>query len=200
MDTLEHRIRLVYAALAATVEKDVDQFRPKVYQSKDKNFFSVVQDFRGGMTDEQIALLAQAAIYNVAHIRDHMRARAKQRGVDRSKVVAEAQSGTAMSIVIDLSNMDKHAGTDREGGHSRKNPTLINVDRVLQIGATSEGPGAATYVMGGPLIKSGSGYGEVVVDGDIVDNHGTRLGGLRQILNDAVTELEAIIQKYQLRI
>jgi len=72
---------------------------------------------------------------------------------------------------MDLANLDKHGGPDRNGGWSGKAPQLKNVKRVMQVTGTSAmAPLGLRRAAHGGLEPFGGDGGKVVVAGDVVLN------------------------------
>lgn len=83
-EELQNRIRRIYAATGDTAEIDISKFRPQYCSSEECVF--VFQDFRGGLSDEQISNIAHSAIHNLANLKDHLRRWAALSGHDPKKI------------------------------------------------------------------------------------------------------------------
>jgi len=116
-EELQDRILRLYAAIGDTAEIDISKFQPRLGSSGKCVF--VCQDFRGGLSDEQISNLAHSAISNLANLRDHLRRWAKLHGHDPDRIDDAVKKSFELQVIIDLSNVDKHGYPPRDGGCSQ---------------------------------------------------------------------------------
>lgn len=85
MDTeLLNRIRRIHAAVAAAEETDPKKLRATVIETY--KMTAMFQDFRGGLTDAQLANQAHSVIQNLANLRDHLTKWAARKSKDKEKV------------------------------------------------------------------------------------------------------------------
>ena len=195
---LRERVRRIYAALGETVEEDVSTLKPKVIRRETSIAF--FQDFRGGLTKEQIVNVAHTAIHNIANLVDHLRQWAKRHSLDPMRVDETIANSLDLQVIIDLSNVDKHGYPPRDRGLSGKAPRLVDVDRVMRISAGSEPHSGAVVVMTPtpqPHVH-GSGSVNVVVTGRIIDDSDNFIGELQGFMNNAVAAWETLLQDFRL--
>jgi len=138
-DELMGRVRRIYAAIDAVQEFDLAKVPSRVISTSQVQ--GVMQDFRGGMSEEEIANSAYALIHNIANLRDHLRRWAAKNGKDKGKVDATFAASLELRILQDLSNNDKH-GPPRDDGNSGLAPTLQEINREMRL-ATSPMQGSA---------------------------------------------------------
>src|SRR5262249_49232073 len=100
-DELVARMRRIYAAIDAVQEFDLAKMPATVISTP--GFHAVVQDFRCGLSDEQISNIAHTLIYNIANLRDHLNRWAESNGKDAGKVDAAFASSLELRILKDLS-------------------------------------------------------------------------------------------------
>ncbi|MFH1484578.1 MAG: hypothetical protein ABIH46_00760 [Chloroflexota bacterium] len=103
-----------------------------------------------------------------------------------------------LQIIIDLSNSDKH-GPPRDGGLSEKAPTLVDLNRVLQVttgGKSGSGVGVI-FTRQGPK-QAGSGSTSVVITGQVVDSNGVLIGDLNKLEIEALETWERVCEAYGL--
>ena len=85
MDTeIVGRVRRTLAAIGATEESDLS--KSILINLTRGSVRAVVADFRGSVSEADLANASHSAIYNVAHLRDHLRRWVKERGGDVSMV------------------------------------------------------------------------------------------------------------------
>ena len=104
-DELRFRISRIYAAIDAVEESDLSTLTGTVIETD--TWVSVSNDFRGGLSDEQIANLANSVIHNIANLQDHLRRWASQNSKDKNKVDKAFEQSFALKLMKDLSNNDK---------------------------------------------------------------------------------------------
>ncbi len=168
-DDLQDRVRRIYAALGETVEEEVSTLKPRVIVRGSST--EVFQDFRGGLTEEQIINVAHTAIHHIAHLGDHLRKWAKRHDLDPKRVDDTVASSLDLKVIIDLSNVDKHGYPPRDRGLSGKALRLVDVDRVMRISSGPDPDSGAVVVMTPTPVPQvhGSGSVDVVVTGKVID-------------------------------
>ncbi len=195
---LQARIKRIYSAIEDIAEIDFSELTPTVIKSNGYGIIS--QDFRGGLTDEQISNLAHSSIHNIANLKDHLIRWARQTGHDRDKVDEAIRTSHELQVIIDLSNVDKHGYPPRDGGYSGKSPRLRDIERVMQISSGSQPNSSAAVVFTPTPVAqtTGSGFVQVIITGTIVDNNGQVLGDLYTFLEKAMTAWEHLLKNYGL--
>jgi hypothetical protein len=83
-DAIRQRISRIYAAIGAIEEADPNKLKATVIQT-DK-IKAVFQDFRGGLSDDELSNQAHTVIHTIANLRDHLRRWAAQNSQDKAKV------------------------------------------------------------------------------------------------------------------
>jgi len=187
------RVGRIYAAIDAVEEHDPQRLKAEVIQTD--TIRGVFQDFRSGLTDEELSNSAYTLIYNIAHLRDHLRKwaalnRSEETGVDRA-----IDQSPALKIIIDLSNSDKHGYPPRNGGRSGRSPRLIRINRVMQLRTRAQKGStiALTIGPGGVPRFSGDGTAKAVITGQVVDKDGNPIGDLYDIASKAVEAWEDLL-------
>lgn len=192
MDDIRDHLRRLYAAVDATLEEEVENLRVRHWATEKE--MGLLLNFGGELSQPQIENIALQAVSVVAHLPDHLRRWAKEnkKSVDDLNAILKASS--ALQILIDLSDRNKHGGDRRDGGSSRKSPRLKNVMRVacLSTGTSPNGSAGLTVTPNGPK-SFGSGSTTVIITGDVVAPDGKRIGDLRKLLKDGLAALENIL-------
>jgi hypothetical protein len=197
-DAIRQRISRIYAAIGAIEEADPHKLKATVIQTDRIN--AVFQDFRGGLSDDELSNQAHTVIHNIANLRDHLHRWAAQTGQDKAKVDQTIDSCLDLQILEDLSNNDKHGYPPRHGGRSGKCPQLIEINRVmrLQTQAKKGSMIGMTIGTGGVPEFIGDGSAKAVVTGEVVDNAKNRIGDLYEIANKAVEGWERLLADFGL--
>jgi hypothetical protein len=196
-EELQNRIRRIYAAIRDISERDISKFQPHLSRSEKCVF--VCQDFRGGLSDEQLSNLAYSAISNLANLKDHLRRWAKRHGRDPDRVDETVRESTELKVIIDLSNADKHGGGQRDGGWSGTSPELTDVKRVMSfsIGRDPHPSSVSLALTPEPVVlATGSGSAAVIVIGRIVDGNGLYIGDLYRFLAKGTAAWEHLLTEF----
>ncbi len=192
------RISRIYAAIGVIEESDPNKLKATVIQT-DKITY-VFQDFRGGFSDDDLSNQAHTVIHNIANLRDHLRKWAKRNSKDKTKVDQTVNNCLELQIIMDLSNNDKHGFPLRDGGHSKKCPQLIEINRVMRMQTQAKEDsmiGMTVGVDGVPRFM-GDGIAKAVVTADVVDNKNNRIGDLYGIANTAIEAWEKLLAEFGL--
>jgi hypothetical protein len=193
-DELTMRLRRIYAAIAASEELNLSAVPPEVISAP--NFICITQDFRGGLSEEQISNLAHQLIHTVANLRDNLKNWASANGRDPQRVRETFGNSRAAKIIQDLSNNDKHGYPPRDGrGNSEVAPKLVDIDRSMRITANPGNSFAVFFGPSGPQ-TSGGGSAKVIVTGQVIDKDGKAIGDLYELALSAVDAWEALLKEY----
>ncbi len=177
------RLERLYAALGETIEGDLASFAPDVRITEAG--FHVRQDFLGGLTEAQLANMAHAVIYHLAHLEDHAKRAFKADAAHVDNIVSTAP----LPLIQGLSNADKHGESRRDGEVS---PRLGPIRRPLRMRTTGEAGSFTAIKMtaSGPE-ASGDGTAEVVLTADVFDGNGERVGDLFDLCMQGIAVWEA---------
>jgi len=197
-DAILQRISRIYAAIGAIEEDDPNKLKATVIQT-DK-IKAVLQDFRGGFSDDELSNQAHSVIHNIANLGDHMRRWASHHGQDKNKVDQTVDNCLELQLIKDLSNNDKHGYPPRDGGHSGKCPQLVEINRVMRLQTQAKKGSMVGMTLGAGGVPKfiGDGTAKAVVTGDVVDNDNNRIGDLYEIANKAVKAWENLLVDFGL--
>jgi hypothetical protein len=194
-DELAGRVRRIYAAIDAVQEFDLAKVPATVISTT--KVHAVFQEFRGGMSDEEISNVAHMLIYNIANLRDHLKRWAQSKGEDAGKVDRAFAGSLELRIIKDLSNNDRHGPPDRPG-NSKLWPWLQEINRVMRL-STRQAKGSTVALTigpeGGPQVL-GDGSASIVITGQVVDKDGKVLGDLFEMEQRAVQVWETLLAEY----
>ncbi|UCE59910.1 MAG: hypothetical protein JSU63_21000 [Phycisphaerales bacterium] len=193
---LLQRIRRIYAAVAATEKTDPKKLRATVIKTDE--FMAMLQDFRSGLSDEELSDHAHSVIHNIANLRDHLRRWAAHNGKDKDMVDDTLRQSPELQIIIDLSNNDKHGYPPRDRGQSGRYPKLVEITRVMQLATRAEAGATSAMTLGSDdtprFLRDGT--AKAVVTGDTVDKNDNRISDLHEIATKAVEAWERLLSKF----
>ncbi len=196
MEEIRRRIQRLLAAIGETVEEEFSKFPPT--KTVTDSWVFVRQDFTGGLNDAQIANIAFTAIHAVAHLPDHLRSWAKRNARPMTDVDDVISGSSAIQVIIDLSNRDKH-GASRDAGCSGRAPRVENLKRTLRLsGGPQPGSGVTVQFIPGGAKVHGPGSAAVVVTGDVLAKDGARIGDLSSLLEAALDAWEKVLARWGL--
>lgn len=195
MNSIPSRIRRMYKAFDSASEDDLGKFPSEVVETAEMKV--VVQDFSGGMDDDEMHESVVGLINHVANLRNHLFAWAGSHGIDKSAIDDAVRKSDAIKICLDLADVERH-GAGRPGKQTKKVLTLEGVARCLRL-STGEGEGSqVTLVMvnNKPQIVGTSGAeGMVAFRGDVVDAESSVLGDIWDIVADAIADWESLLRE-----
>jgi hypothetical protein len=191
-DALVSRVERMREALNGLAASNLAEVRGRVTRSDAS--VEILVDFNAGTRRSQLEIHAFALIENIASIKDHLKSWCVRNcAAFRGEVLID--SNKSVAVVHDLWNIDKHATLTR-GTRSGHTPKLEQLRRVLEM-RTASRQGATVTVAVDPRTGQLSGGGSIgsssglVVDAEIVDESGARLGSLRTIAREAIAAWEA---------
>jgi hypothetical protein len=196
--SIEDRIRRVYAAINVAQEKDMETLRGQAVRTK--NTIRVSNDFKGGASDDELWNQAILIIHNIANLRDHLRRWAAKNEQDKDLVDQTVNGSLELQIIKDLSNVEKHGGEDRNGGHSKLIPKLENVRRYLSVERPKDGRNfGVTFGPDGSMKTFGEGgTAAAKLTGDVLDKDGNHIGSLSTIIEKGVEAWESLLKDFGL--
>ena len=81
---LLQRIRRIYSAIRTAEESDPNKLKAIIISTD--RIVGVHQDFRGGLSTDELSNIAHSMIHNIANLRDHLRKWAHHNGKDKENV------------------------------------------------------------------------------------------------------------------
>ena len=195
---LSARLRRISAALGRIRVTDLAQFPARVFNTP--RAYGFFQDFRGGASREDMTNDVFSLIANVACLRDHLKKWAQDNGRHAEKVDETIRSSPDLCIIMDLWNSDKHVGSARGGGWSKRSPRLDGVDRALTLRPQPKKGSWAAVQQGrdGRLRPSGDGTVTVDTSGTVLDGTGKVIDNLQAIVMRAVDAWERLLVTYEI--
>ncbi len=182
IDILTKKINQMQRALGALTNEDLSSITVDQVNLPEGSEYSI--NLQNGIDTVDLDNAATTLINNIASLKDHIKLWCKSNG-KKYDVEALIDSNRDIAIIHDLWNIDKHGKLDRSprSGHL---PKIVNLTRGIQF-STSLGSGAG-FEMGPEGVKldiqEDSSAG-LVIDGEVIDEHGNKLGNFAEICNKA---------------
>ncbi len=151
------------------------------------------------MSDTDIRQTLEELIYNIAHVKDPLKKRLREKGRNGRVVEQFIDQSEPLQIVIDLANAAKH-GYPLQHPRSKHEPRLGVVGRVLQLSTGPEPRSLAMFTYdpksGAPTpVTTGSATANVVFTADVLDKTGCRIGELMEFAAQAVRAWERFLSE-----
>lgn len=202
IDGILFRVRCIHKAMGALKDSDVSKFPMKVEQDATK-----VQFVFEGLSKEDKFNAMYVAIDNVAKLYEHVKKWATLNDQDVGKVKEVFDNTLALRIVYDIHNLDKHPYPDRKGGTSGLSPRMGEIIQPFVLGGAPAKPGEppkrtwAAVTLGPKGVQAhGTGSVALVLDADVMDGSGRRIGSMRKYLSEAVTAWEDFLKSKGIKI
>ncbi len=148
-------------------------------------------DFSDGVSDAELANIVSLCIANLACLKDHLKAWcAAHNKPFRGDALID--SNRDVGIIHDLWNRDKHF--DLRRSRTGLFPELRNISRAARLTTQAQKGSWVAMTLDprtGQLKTQGDGKVELVIDADIVDSTGTRVGRLTEIAERTIVAWEA---------
>lgn len=194
---LDLRIRQMHLSLLNLTVGDATTITPKVQELAGGGYYCAV-DFSEGTTGAGLHNIAEQLVANIARIKDHLKA-----WCSKAKKPFEGDdlinSNKTVAIVHDLWNTQKHAVLTHppRSGHR---PHLENLQQALGLSSGEAADGMAVYSFdprtGIPTVHTTDGASaKIVIDADIVDDKGARLGSFATTCEEAVSLWEQALAR-----
>jgi hypothetical protein len=183
LEQISLRIRQLHHALGEARSSDDSLIHVERVNEPGRNELRV--DFSGGASDAELANSVSLLIANIACLKDYLKnwCNARHAPFHGDTLI---NSNRDVAIIHDLWNRDKHAALNR----SRSNlfPVLGPIQRVASLSVGKIGSAAGMFFNFDTcrLEKIGDGKIEFVLNAEIFDDAGQRVGELMQVSERAV--------------
>lgn len=192
LEVLDAKVRQMHEALGNLRNEDLSHLKAEDVDVPGFVFYRKL-DFGQGQTPAKLANTASLLVANIASLKDHLKVWCKKNGHE-FKGDQLINSNRDVALVHDLWNIDKHAELDK-APRSGIRPKLQNLKQDLQL---STGTEANSSVMlqwdprTGKMESRVTGGGKValVIDAEVVDEKGNKVGSFAAICEAAATEWE----------
>lgn len=194
---LEAKIRRMWFSLDALNERrDASSVVPDYVATP--HFHALNVDYSKAIAGEELDYIASALVNNIASIKDHLKnwcVKNKQT-FDGDNLI---DTNLDVALIHDLWNIDKHAELNRppRSGHL---PKIVNLQTLLSLMTGAEEGSFASLSMdpktGQMVLSQGDGGSQAItISGDVVDEHGVRLGDFGEICEKAIEAWEQALIK-----
>jgi hypothetical protein len=185
---LDLRIRQLHEAIGQVRTADLAAVHPRASIVGDLYYVRV--NFSDGASDAQLANNVSLFVANIACLKDHLKAwcKAHNKPFHGDTLI---DSNRDVGIIHDLWNRDKHFHLKKS--RTRLFPEIRNVSRAARLSTQAQTGSWVAMTLDprtGQLRTHGDGKVELVIDADVVDSTGARLGGLIEIAERAIAEWE----------
>ncbi|OGY40360.1 MAG: hypothetical protein A2570_03740 [Candidatus Brennerbacteria bacterium RIFOXYD1_FULL_41_16] len=134
----------------------------------------------------------QSVISNLANLKDILKAQMQARKKSEQPIEDEIEESWALKLILDLSNQEKHGYPLKRSKRSKKDPMISNIqtsmgpsDRPDNVIYTASDGAKALNVM-------------ISIHADIVNSNGIDICTLDRLINQAVSDWENVIKKFDL--
>lgn len=131
-------------------------------------------------------------IANLANIKDCLKRILRNKNQDQNIIENEIDNSTCLQLILDLANQEKHGYPLEKIRRSKKDPLIKNIGRALTI---SNKPDDITIKRDdGAAIKNMM----TIITADITDSSGNLLCRLDFLIENALSDWNKIIKKYNI--
>lgn len=191
LDLLDRKIRQMHEALDDLKDSDLSAIKLECLSTHEGFYFKV--DFSQGNTEAGLANIASLLIANIACMKDHLKVWClKNNKVFEGENLINSDKNVA--LIHDLWNTDKHAELNRvpRSGHC---PRVQGLSQTLTLFTGTSAGSRAVFTIdprtGGIKTQTqGDGSVKLVITGQVVDEHGDRLGDFAEICEKATAAWE----------
>ena len=186
LDQLDRKIRQMHQALDDLEESDLSSITSE-HLTMPHGYHCKV-DFAQGTTEVGLANIASLLIGNIACMKDHLKVWCSKnnKAFDGDSLI---DSDMNVALVHDLWNIDKHAELDKppRSGYRLR---ILNLRQTLNISTGASAGSSAMFSFDPRTRKTrtetqGGGRVSLLISGDVVDEHGNRLGDFADICEKA---------------
>lgn len=188
---LDLRIRQLHEVMGQARTSDLSVVQSRA-GAVGKTFYAVV-DFSDGVTDAALANTVSLCIANIACLKDHLKAwcKAHSKPFQGDTLIDSVHN---VGLIHDLWNRDKHA--DLRQSRTGLFPEIRNISRSARLTTQAQAGSWVAMTLDprtGQLKTHGDGKVEIVIDADVVDANGARIGDLLEIAEQAVAAWESAL-------
>lgn len=193
-EQLTEHICELYAAIGLSRETRMENLPAVVYQTEKTR--TVIQDFRGRDTPDQLRLKLRVLIELVASLENHLCKWAGNHGKNPLKVKAVFAHSRPLQIIHDLFNSNKHGFPGRHGElRSGQAIKYEYVRREMKLKTQAKKGSWVAMTLGprGEPVIRGDGMALGILTADIVDRNGNKIGDVYDHLGRAVEDCEHLM-------
>jgi hypothetical protein len=188
---LDLRIRQLHEAMVQARSSDLSTVQPRA--GLVGNSYYVTVDFSDDASDAELANIVSLCIANIACLKDHLKAWCNMhRKPFQGDTLIDCNRD--VGLIHDLWNRDKHF--DLKQSRTGQFPEIRNISRSARLTTQAQAGSFVAMTIdprAGQLKTHGDGKVELVIDADVVDLNGARIGALLEIGERAVGAWEAAL-------
>jgi hypothetical protein len=188
---LDLRIRQLHEAMGQARTSDLSAVQPRA-GVVGKTFYVGV-DFSDGVSDAELANIVSLCVANIACLKDHLKAWCKSHSKPFQGDTL-IDSNRNVGLIHDLWNRDKHV--DLKQSRTGLFPEIRNISRCARLTTQAQAGSWVAMTLDprtGQLKTHGDGKVELVIDADVADANGARIGDLLEIAEQAVAAWEGTL-------
>jgi hypothetical protein len=190
-DDLDAKLRRMYRNLGETYDLDIGSNIKDERHLLPNGMFEHRVSF--GNSDPEIrADTVATAIHAIAGIKDILKNKLREIGLNPQSYEDLINSSTELQIITDLDNMEKH-GTRLSKRRYTEAVRLINLDQSLRGKGITSVTFSTDLATGTTKLDESSGDVKIVITGDIVDDKGKTIYTLEEVLEKSVKSIDAFI-------
>jgi len=188
---LDLRIRQLHEAMGQARSSDLSAVQSRAGVVGDRYYVAV--DFSDGVSDAELANIVSLCIANIACLKDHLKAwcNAHSKLLQGDPLI---DSNRDVGLIHDLWNRDKHF--DLSQSRTGLFPEIRNISRSARLTTQAQAGSWVAMTLDprtGQMKTHGDGKVELVIDADVVDANGARIGDLLEIAEQAVVAWETAL-------
>ena len=190
------RLKRIYSSIDARFDYDIDK-HINIEKESTPTQKSIKVSFDKQTNESDALNKIVTVIDNLAKLKDHLKNRLSTNGGNPQVIENEINASFHLSIVLDLSNQDKHGYPLGRKKRSHKNPRIENVESAMQLTSSQ---GQWSYFTMDPITGEYKTQGDckVAIMADIVDDQGNKLMKIDELINGTLAQWERIIKKYNI--
>ena len=192
LEVLDAKVRRMHEALGNLRNEDLSRLKAEDIDIPGFGFYRKL-DFGQGQTPARLSNTASLLVSNIASLKDHLKVWCRKNSKE-FKGEQLINSNRSVALVHDLWNIDKHVELDKPP-RSGTRPKLQNLNQNLQLSAGTEANSSVMFQWDPRTGKmesrvTGDGKAALVIDADVIDENGNKLGTFAALCEAAATEWE----------
>ena len=192
LEVLDAKVRQMHEALGNLRNADLSRLKAEGIDIPGLGFYRKL-DFGQGQTPARLSNTASLLVSNIASLKDHLKVWCRKNSKE-FKGEQLINSNRSVALVHDLWNIDKHVELDKPP-RSGTRPKLQNLSQNLQLSTGTEANSSVMFQWDPRTGKmesrvTGDGKAALVIDADVIDEDGNKIGMFATLCEAAATEWE----------
>ena len=186
VNDLQFRIRRLYSAIAELEDLDTEG-KTNLYSLQNEVVSGVAITF-GNLSQEQLTNKIVNVLGLLFGLKDHLKEELRARGGNPQEVEDLFNNVSALSIIADIHNSEKHGYPAKKHERSGKQP---KISKLFEAFSGGNGYIQVDSVSGALKAK---GHTSIVICGEIVDRNEKPIAALEDIIEEAITAVEEFVR------